>query len=353
VNGLNGATLPPEPLAGPGQSPTVLLTRALDELEAMVVIVDAGGREVFRNRAATGLHNARHGDALIAAALGDALDPDGRRDGSYQRELDLLGPPRRRLMIRGETLRDDGTPLGRLAVAQDISEQAKVVNVRRDFVANVSHELRTPIGGLVSLADALEEETDRAVVDRLVQRIRAEAQRLATLIDDLLSLSRIEAGGGSTQRVAVGEVAAAAVERVADAARSAGITLVAGSGPAGTVVGDPDQLLSALTNLLENAIKYSNRGGEVRIGTSVDRHWVQVAVEDRGIGIPADDIDRIFERFYRVDPARSRRTGGTGLGLAIVRHVAVNHGGEVLVSSKEGEGSTFTLRLPRDPREVG
>jgi two-component system sensor histidine kinase SenX3 len=338
---------------GPRDPPlrSALLRRALDELEAVVVIVDAQGREVFRNRAAMGLLGARHGDALIAAALTEALTSDVT---GYRRELDLLGPPRRRLLIRGEALTEDGEALGRLALAHDISEQAKVVDVRRDFVANVSHELRTPVGGLVSLADALEEETDRAVIDRLVHRIRAEAQRLATLIDDLLSLSRIEAEGsvGQRRRLAVAELIAAAAERMAGAADAADIELVVEPSPDAVVVGDADQLISALTNLMDNAVKYSNAGGKVRVAGSQHRHSVDIAVSDEGIGIPAEDLDRIFERFYRVDPARSRRTGGTGLGLAIVRHVAANHGGEVLVASQEGSGSTFTLRLPGDPRST-
>ena len=171
---------------------------------------------------------------------------------------------------------------------------------------------------------------------------------LGRLIDGLLDLSRIEAGGaGEPGALDLDAVVSAAVERVEPLAQQVGVDLVSRPGPAGVGVrGDERQLVSAVVNLLENAVKYSDRGSAVVVEASAAGDWVDVVVRDKGIGIPAKDLERIFERFYRVDRARSRETGGTGLGLSIVRHVATNHGGEVLVESQEGLGSTFTLRLP-------
>jgi two-component system sensor histidine kinase SenX3 len=239
-------------------------------------------------------------------------------------------------------------PLGTVVLVDDVSELRRLEAVRRDFVANVSHELRTPVGAMGVLAETLSEEADPEVMRRLASRITNEAERAGRLIDGLLDLSRIEAGGAVERAdLDVDAVVAAALERVESLAQQLGVDLVSRPGPAGTHIwGDERQLVSAVVNLLENAVKYSDRGSPVVVETSAAGGSVDVVVRDQGIGIPAKDLERIFERFYRVDRARSRDTGGTGLGLSIVRHVATNHGGEVLVESQEGLGSTFTLRLP-------
>jgi two-component system sensor histidine kinase SenX3 len=230
----------------------------------------------------------------------------------------------------------------------DITEQQRVDAIRRDFVANISHELKTPVGALALLAETIVDEHDPAVVERLAARLRDESFRVSRVIDDLLALSRIEGEGAQeVERVTIAQIVAEAVARIRPAADHRDVRFeVAEIAAELVMLGDPRQLTSALFNLLENAVKYSDHGSVVEVRAAGDRHEVSMVVQDHGIGIPAKDLQRIFERFYRVDQARSRETGGTGLGLAIVRHVARNHGGHVTVSSREGEGSTFMLVLP-------
>lgn len=232
----------------------------------------------------------------------------------------------------------------------------RVEALRRDFVANIGHELRTPVGALVVLAETLASEIEdlddretAATIHRLSTRLSEEASRLGSTIDDLLELSRIEAGEPPVRTAeSVADLLEAARERTRPAAALAGVK-VAVRGPAAdvTLAVDRRQLVSALANLVDNAIKYSGADGVVALESEVDGGSVRFMVRDHGIGIPATDQSRIFERFYRVDRARRRDTGGTGLGLAIVRHVALNHGGTVSVSSVEGEGATFMLVIPR------
>ncbi len=263
--------------------------------------------------------------------------------------LELHGPPPRTLDITAVPLGTADEPLGTIAIVEDISERRRLEAVRRDFAANVSHELRTPIGALGVLAETLDDEDDPEVVRRLARHIMTEAERAGRLIGDLLDLSRIEAGGVLVETVVdIANVVTTAAERVAAPAAQREVKVLAlPPDPGTTVVGDERQLVSALVNLLDNAIKYSEPGSIVELEADRQGGWVVITVRDQGIGIPSKDLERIFERFYRVDRARSRETGGTGLGLSIVRHVASNHGGTVEVASREGEGSTFTLRLPR------
>jgi two-component system sensor histidine kinase SenX3 len=219
--------------------------------------------------------------------------------------------------------------------------------MRRDFVSNISHELKTPIGALGLLSETLLDEDDPEVSRRLVERVAGETERIANTVDDLLVLSRLEADEPPVREpVDVHLLLAEALARMQPAADRAGIALEVHE-PRGRldVLGDRRQLVSALVNLLDNAVKYSD-GGSVVVRARTDGPVVKIEVDDSGIGIPARDLDRVFERFYRVDQARSRQTGGTGLGLSIVRHVVDNHEGEVLVESRPGRGSTFTLRLP-------
>jgi two-component system sensor histidine kinase SenX3 len=228
-----------------------------------------------------------------------------------------------------------------------VSERRRLEQVRRDFVANISHELKTPVGALALLAETIVAADDEATRSRLAERMLTEADRVGHTIDDLLSLSQIEAEGIPRTRVAMRAVVDEAVARTRPAAelRAIAIHVELPEGPA-DLLGDRPQLVSALFNLLENAVKFSEDGSDVRVLGRLDGGWIELQVVDRGAGIPARDLERIFERFYRVDRARSRETGGTGLGLAIVRHVMVNHDGEATVTSAEGEGSTFTLRVP-------
>jgi two-component system sensor histidine kinase SenX3 len=238
--------------------------------------------------------------------------------------------------------------MGALVVVDDVTDRRRLEAVRSDFVANISHELKTPVGAIGLLAETLLAEDDPAVVRRLAERMVGEAFRVGRTIDDLLALTQIEAEeGGRRDQVPVHLFVAEAVERVRPAAEQQGITIeVEEAAPRLVVLGDRRQLVSAAYNLLDNAVQYSDAGSSVQVQARTDGRWVDLSVADHGIGIPPRDLERVFERFYRVDRARSRKTGGTGLGLAIVRHVASNHAGDVRVESVEGEGSTFTLRLP-------
>jgi two-component system sensor histidine kinase SenX3 len=311
------------------------------------VIVDAEGRELLRNNAGERFRRARHADALVEEALHELLEPAlaGER---REKELQLFGPPREVLRVRAAPLRRGTTVIGAVAFVRDVSELRRVESVRRDFVANVSHELKTPIGALALLAETMAAGEDSPVNTQLADRVQHEASRLAHIVDDLLDLSLIEAQEAPTREpVPVHVVLHEAAERVRGAAGAAGIPLSVP--PVATdlaVSGDRSQLVSAVTNLLDNAVKYSERGESVDVDASAADGVICISVRDHGIGIPSRDLERIFERFYRVDRARSRATGGTGLGLSIVRHVAQAHGGDVTVESIEGEGSTFRLRLP-------
>ena len=326
------------------------LASALDALAQGIVIADSTGRVVFRNVQASTFVGARHGDALVEQAVVELLS-SGCRGVSDRRTVDLFGPPRRTIVVAVSPLEDGGRIVGALGSVDDITERTRLEAVRTDFVANISHELKTPVGALALLAETLNSEDDEAVRQRLSERLVHEAHRVGRTIDDLLELSRIEVERSPVREpVAVHLVIAEAVDRVRQGADLRGIRVeVAEPSSRLTVVGERRQLVSAIGNLLDNAIKYSDEGAIVAVSTATDGRTVDITVADQGIGIPDRDLERIFERFYRVDRARSRETGGTGLGLAIVRHVATNHGGEVLVSSQEGEGSTFVLRIPLAP----
>jgi two-component system sensor histidine kinase SenX3 len=318
-----------------------------------IVVCDENGEVVFRNERADELVGDRLHEALASEAVHRLLL--AAIDGTAGTEdLELFGPPHRTLHLAAAPLVNDARLVGAAAVIEDISERRRLESVRRDFVANISHELKTPVGALGLLAETLAGEDDPVVAGRLAERMQTEAFRVGRIIEDLLDLSRIESEESPRRDpVPIHLVLAEAVERVRSSAEHRGIRIDVHEPPRRlTVRGDRRQLVSAVHSLLENAITYSDDGGEVVIDTRANGSTVEITVSDTGIGIPARDLERIFERFYRVDRARGRDTGGTGLGLAIVRHVAGNHGGEVRVQSQEGRGSTFTLRLPAVPGPV-
>ncbi len=323
------------------------LAGALAAFEDGVVVVDAKGDEVMRNAAAERFRGARHADVLVEDAVRALLEP-ALRGQRAERELQLFGPPREVLQVRAGPLHRGNRIIGAVAFVRDVSELRRVESVRRDFVANVSHELKTPIGALALLAETMAAGDDSPVNPQLADRVQHEAGRLGRIVDDLLDLSLIEAQEAPTREpVPVHVVLHEAAERVRGAADAVGIPLSVP--PVATdlvVTGDRSQLVSAVTNLLDNAVKYSEPGQPVEVDAVAVDGNVCISVRDHGIGIPSRDLERIFERFYRVDRARSRATGGTGLGLSIVRHVAQAHGGDVTVESTEGEGSTFRLRVP-------
>jgi two-component system, OmpR family, sensor histidine kinase SenX3 len=338
----DGAALSPEALMA-GR-----LRAALDLVEDGVIVCDGLGDTVFRNATAE-RHLGPSSDAVLAEqAVGDALLLALQGD-LPERTLDLFSPTQRKLIIRAFPLAGLDRPDGAVAIVQDASDRHRLEAIRRDFVANVSHELKTPVGALSLLAETLVGEEDPEVVDRLAKRVAAEAERLGRIIDDLLDLSRIEANEAPRQEmVPLTVIVGQAVELLRAVAATSEVELDVDDPPRHLAVpGDRRDLVSAVSNLVDNAIKYSERGSLVQVRVRPEAGGeVEIAVIDQGVGIPARDMERIFERFYRVDRARSRLTGGTGLGLSIVRHVAVNHSGSVRVESREGEGSVFTLRLP-------
>lgn len=339
-------------------SEAIRLRRSLDALPLGLVLCDESGGVLFRNSQAETLMTSRYGDAIAAQAVTDVL-AEGWTQGVAERTIDIYGPPRRTLTIRASVIDDGRRPLGVLAIIEDVSERRRLEDIRRDFIANVSHELKTPMGALGLLAETLQFERDPAVASRLAERINTEAFRVNRIIEDLLDLSRIEGEGSPTREpIPVSLIVADSIERIRTAAEQHDVKIDFEEPEVShVIIGDRRQLISAVHALLENAVVYSPRGALVsitvsRIDATIDAEGensgpvVRIAIKDEGVGIPTKDLERIFERFYRVDPGRARETGGTGLGLSIVRHVAQNHHGSVLVESREGEGSTFSLELP-------
>lgn len=372
---LQEGSLPP----GDETLATDLVAKALADLQLGIVVFDGDGEELYRNHAADEFKTARHGNALTEAALERVVE--GALIGlSLEESLDLYGPPQRSLRVQASPIIDGKNVSGVTAVVEDVTEARHVERVRSDFVANVSHELRTPVGAMSVLAETLADCDDLEVAERLTTRIQREAGRMSQTIADLLVLSRLDAGAvTASDTMDLVSVVAMAIDRVSEGATQRGIDIAVDNRQGGPILvdGEQGQLVSAVANLLDNAIKYSdansaevpearaqgNRGStavstirtdspvtvrlEIKGGSSpTDPPEAILAVADRGIGVPETDLNRIFERFYRVDSARSRDTGGTGLGLSIVRNTVLNHGGTIEVDSVEGRGSVFTIRVP-------
>jgi len=326
----------------------------LSVLSSSAVVLDSEDR-VLQASAAARAYGLVRGDELVVQEL-LALARQVRRDGEI-REGDM-DVSTKGANGRTTSLAVRVAPLGPavgggglvLLLIEDQTESRRVEEVRRDFVANTSHELKTPVGALALLAETVEDAADDPeAVRRFAGRMRQEAARLTNLVQDMITLSRIQAAEPVPDPVPVklDDVVAEALDRCRMRASARGIELVATGGHGLSVLGDEDLLITALRNLLENAVAYSPDKTRVEVSVKLARgNAVEISVADQGIGIPERDLERIFERFYRVDPARSRATGGTGLGLAIVKHVTAAHGGKVTVVSTEGAGSTFTLRLP-------
>lgn len=341
----------------------------LSVLRSSAVVLDETDSVVKASSAAYALGLVRGGKLAVEPML--QMTRDTRRDGEIRQvELDLP----RRGTGRGDALAVSArvAPLGSrlvLLLVEDLTEARRIEAVRRDFVANVSHELKTPVGALSLLSEAvMDASDDPEAVTRFAGRMQIEATRLTNLVQELIDLSRVQNDDPleDAEPVRVDELVAEAVDRCRHQAGTKQITMAwnvlvpegLDQGDAGRreaiadlhVWGNRGQLAAALGNLVENAVNYSP--ARTRVGIAVRRvgapggDMIELAVTDQGIGISDKDKERVFERFYRVDPARSRATGGTGLGLAIVKHVAASHGGEVTVWSAEGQGSTFTLRLP-------
>jgi two-component system sensor histidine kinase SenX3 len=330
------------------------IASVLSVLSSSAVVVDSNDR-VLRASAAARAYGLVKGDRLMVtelAALARQVRRDGEiREGEFEVPVPRFGGRTTSFAVRVAPL---GSAVGGgglvLVLAEDQTESRRVEEVRRDFVANTSHELKTPVGALALLAETIEDAADDAeAVRRFAGKMRQEAQRLTNLVQDLITLSRIQAAEPvpDPRCVDLDAVVAEAIDRCRMKANARGITLASVGSRGLSVLGDEDLLVTALRNLLENAVVYSPERTRVVVSTkkSIDGS-AELSVADQGIGIPDRDLERIFERFYRVDPARSRATGGTGLGLAIVKHVMAAHNGGVTVRSVEGAGSTFTLFIP-------
>lgn len=316
---------------------------ALDLLPIGIVIVDLKQDRRVRNNAAAAMTGVRYVDILVDQAV-DAMIDEIKVAKSGKRILEAVAGTTRYFKISGQSMDDQRG----IVTVEDITEKSRIDTVQTDFVANLSHELKTPIGAVAALADSLNGETQTEVVWRLAERIVTESHRMSRIVDDLLDLSRVEFGG--TEEWTDIDLATVLVEVVSTnqhAAKRQGLGLSLTGSAELLVRGDRSQLVSVFSNLVDNAIKYSEIGGVVNVSSTINGDEIMVSVTDYGIGIAERDQKRIFERFYRVDKARSRATGGTGLGLSIVRHIVLEHGGAIDVRSEEGVGSTFTVRLPR------
>ena len=325
------------------------LEASLDGLRSGLVLCDPSGRVVARNAAAEAFLQARHGEALVSRVIKDLLE-QARAGKRVTTTVELHTEPRRSYEVEARPVERRGQTLGAVALVRDTTEHHRIESVRRDFVANVSHELKTPIGALSLLADSLAADPEPEVAARLAGRMQVEIQRVDNTIDDLLTLAMLEdEAGRGDETVEIDAVVTAAVDRISETAEQRDIKVIVSTQDRHEPFrGSRLHLESALFNLLDNAVKFSEPGGRVDVVVETHDRDLQVSVADEGIGIPVAERSRIFERFYRVDRARSRNTGGTGLGLSIVRHVALNHGGDVNVTSREGYGSRFTITLPLD-----
>lgn len=331
------------------------LAGAVETAPLGIIVTDDDGVVITANAAAGRYLGARLGEAVAEVRIRQAIDRAILQRGPVEVEVDLYTPVRSVLEVTAIPLDFGIESLGAVAFVSDVTKSRRVAAMRRDFIANVSHELKTPLAALSVLAETLAAGIeDRRAVATLAQRLQKESLRLSHLVDDILDLSQAEAATARREPVALNAIAEKVAAELGALARERGVELVVEPVPLqARVAGDARQLQTMITNLVDNGIKYSRSPTEaaspprVVLSISVDDGKVVIEVSDEGIGISEAHLDRIFERFYRVDRARSRDTGGTGLGLSIVRNVALNHRGEVTVESAEGEGSTFRVTLPR------
>ncbi len=339
-------TRPAAPPPAPGLPPGI--AAVLSALRSSALVVDPADTVLKASAPAIAMGLVR--ERRIAVRELEDLVRQVRRDGQI-RETELVvqrapGLPPRHVSARVAPL---GSQLV-LALVEDRTREHRVESIRPDFVANVSHELKTPVGAIRLLSAAvLEAADDPEAVQRFAARMHTESERLARLVQQIIELSRLQGDDPLDEptSVPVDEILDRVIDENLTDANANGISLVRDGQRDLVLLGNREQVALAVGNLVTNAIAYSPEGSTVVVSAKAGENTVDLSVTDQGIGIPADEIDRIFERFYRVDPARHRSTGGTGLGLSIVKHVAASHGGDVHVWSVEGQGSTFTLTLPR------
>ena len=335
-------------LEAPEVLPQVLL-KTLQSLESESLIIIPGEQILFQSPGISNFAIVKD-ERITSEDLMALIRVARRTNETHRSRIEIargpIGAGKREFEVSVSPLNDEGMVL---VLISDQSEARRIDAVRRDFVANVSHELKTPIGALGLLSEAILGAKDQPdAVVKFASRMQMEAKRLTDLVQEIIDLSRLQSSDPLQKAfdVEASDVVREAVAQAAFSAESRKITVEIGEIEDATVIGDRDQLIMAVLNLVENAINYSPENTKVSVVVKVKHELLEISVTDQGIGIAEGELARVFERFYRVDPARSRMTGGTGLGLSIVKHVALNHGGDIKVWSKEGVGSTFTLQLP-------
>ena len=305
--------------------------------------MSADGSTMWSNAAVDKMFTPQSDDHVLFIDSVDSVLRDALKGNVGQTDLEFGDPVIRTIEVSTIALGDGGA----VAVVEDVTQRLMIDRVRTDFVANISHELRTPIGAISLMAENLIAEMGESESARLAEIILNEVTRLNETVNDLLELARIEFDGLSKREsIHTARVIDEAVGRIRSAALAKSVMIVVEDNPDMSVIGDRAQLVSAVGNLIDNAVKYSEQGSIVKIEVTREDGRMLISVADNGPGIAPEHLRRVFERFYRVDDARSRGTGGTGLGLAIVRHIALLHGGDVSVTSEVGVGSTFTLSIP-------
>lgn len=324
------------------------VVRVLQVLRSAAVVVRHDGTVVRGTPAAYAFGIVRDG-AIVHPAVQDMAQTVRREGIILDEEHELArGPVGRGTILLSLRV----APLGGehiLITAEDRTEARRLEAIRRDFVVNVSHELKTPVGAIALLAETMQDAADDPkAVSHFATRMQEEATRLAMLVHEIIELSRLQVSGAIdvANPISVDEVIAEAVDRALTRAQAKNIVIDAEEDSGAKVFGDHAMLVTAVRNLIDNAVNYSAPATRVGVGVEVSQGLVEIHVVDQGIGLSDEDQQRIFERFFRVDPARSRQTGGTGLGLSIVKHVVADHGGDVTIWSKAGQGSTFTIRIP-------
>ena len=327
----------------------MLLLNTLNNLDGASLIIAPGEIAIFANTEAEKLGILREGriqSQELLASIRVVRRTNLKRTGTIEIARGPIGEGKREITVNVIPLSEGELVL---VMLRDESEAQRVHEVRRDFVANISHELKTPIGALSLLSEAvMEAKDDSEAVTKFASRMQIEAKRLTDLVQEIINLSRLQDSDPLSvpSELQVQDLIREAIDQTQVTADSRHIVVSNSDSVDGVILGDREQLIMAIQNLIENAINYSPEKTKVTVISTLEDGIIDISITDQGIGIPDADLDRIFERFYRVDPARSRLTGGTGLGLSIVKHVALKHGGEVKVWSSENVGSTFSLRLP-------
>ena len=326
-----------------------ILLNTLEQLDSAAIVLSPGEVPIFTSKEIDQigiLKDEKIVSQELLAIVRVVRRTNVQQSGKIEIARGPIGEGKHELMVNVMPLTEGNLVL---VLLRDESEADRVHEVRRDFVANISHELKTPIGALSLLSEAvLGAKEDPEAVKKFATRMQSESKRLTDLVQEIINLSKVQ--DSDPLRVPhefeVGDLIREAIDQCKTTSDARNILVTYSDGVDAKVLGDREQLVMAIHNLIENAINYSPDNTNVSITSNVEDAIVDISITDQGIGIPESEIERIFERFYRVDPARSRQTGGTGLGLSIVKHIVTKHGGDIKVWSSENIGSTFSIRLP-------